>query len=87
MRHRVDDVLIPVTCKHGSRAGRMPDGEPWCPICRQEQARAAAQAVARDEARRRHLERLTRLGWRNGRPPRDVAMRRANDDYDPDNDD
>ncbi|MBN9374135.1 MAG: hypothetical protein J0I40_01845 [Cellulomonas sp.] len=86
MTRGIDELLTPVTCRHGGRAGRRPDGELWCPICRTEQARAAAEAEAREEAHQRHLAYLRRLGWRNGRPPRDAAMRRANDDYDPDSD-
>lgn len=85
MRRRpIDDVLTPVTCRHGGRAGRMPDGQYWCPQCRADLAAEQARAQARVEAEQARREYLRRLGWRRGRPPRDAAMRQANDDTLPD---
>lgn len=82
----IDDLLTPVTCRHGGRAGRRPDGTPWCPVCRREEAAKVAEAEAREKARRDRRDYLHRLGWRNGRPPLDHKMRAAGEhpDNDPD---
>lgn len=85
MRRPIDDVIAPITCHHGGRSGRNPaTGEYWCPVCRREVAAAAAEAKAREEAHRAHLEYLRRLGWRRGRPPVDGRMRAAGEHIDTD---
>ncbi len=81
---QIEALLTGPVCEHGGLAGRMPSGEPWCPICRAEQAAAEERARRQAEAERAHLERLRRLGFRRGRPPRDAAMRAAADDSLPD---
>ena len=74
-------VWVPETCpEHGSEARTLPNGEPACPGCRLQKA---ADQVALEVAAAQAAH-LVRLGWRGGRPPRDAAMRQANDHTLPD---
>ena len=61
------DILEPEVCGHGNRAGRMSDGQLWCPSCRVEE-KAQADRLAAERARRERLARIP-----------DVRARAAND--------